>query len=253
MRIFPHHASGNFRMDVEDDLADISAMPPKPSLNPALDEQRAKIAAALAKTEGLDATALALKIGRGKDYVRDFLNGRKQSIKPIDLAAIEQELGLDLTPSNPAHAAPVPASQPVPRPEPAFFDHTNKMPVYSAAEGGEGELIVDTDPIDWVPRPHTLQHVVKAYAVVVTGDSMHPAFKRGDQAWVNPKLRPNPGEDCILYHVEHDIGEERALIKEYVKQTPTHWIVKQYNPEKELHLPKTDWVRIYRVVGKFSR
>jgi phage repressor protein C with HTH and peptisase S24 domain len=139
------------------------------------------------------------------------------------------------------------------RPEPVFFDHTNRMPVYSAAEGGSGELIVDTDPIDWVPRPHTLQHVKKAYAVVVTGDSMHPAFKPGDQAWVNPKLRPNPGEDCIVYRVEHDIGEERALIKEYVKQTPTHWIVKQYNPEKELHLPKTDWVRIYRVVGKFSR
>lgn len=240
-------------MEVGIDLADISAMSPKPSTNPALDEQRAKIATGLARAEGLDATALALKIGRGKDYVRDFLSGRKQSIKPIDLAAIERELNLDLSIKALPPVSPAPALQPSPRPEPVFFDHSNKMPVYSAAEGGEGELIVDTEPVDWVPRPHTLQHVKKAFAVVVTGDSMHPAFKPGDQAWVNPKLRPNPGEDCIVYRVEQDIGEERALIKEFVKQTPTHWIVKQYNPEKELHLPKTDWVRIYRVVGKFSR
>lgn len=137
--------------------------------------------------------------------------------------------------------------------DPEFFDKNNKMPVYTSAEGGEGELIVDTDPIDWVERPYTLAHVKKAYAIVVTGDSMHPAYKPGDKAWVNPQLAPLGGDDCVILAKDHALGEMRVLIKEFVRSTSTHWILRQYNPPKDLKLSKVEWQRCFKVVGKFHR
>lgn len=139
------------------------------------------------------------------------------------------------------------------RPEPEFFDRNKKMPVYASAEGGHGELIVDTDAIEYVDRPYTLADVTRAYAIVVTGESMVPAFKPGDKAWVNPTEAPSGGDDCVLYAKEHELGEMRVLIKEFVRSTTTHWIVRQYNPPKDLKLARSEWQKCYKVVGKFNR
>lgn len=138
------------------------------------------------------------------------------------------------------------------RPPPAFMNERDKMPVYAATEGGDGHLIVSTDEIDRVPRPYTLEGISDAYAILVTGESMVPAYRPGDYAWVNPRLPPMKGEDCIIYSVnEHD--EAVATIKEMVSWTARAWTLKQHNPAKTFPLDRTIWNKHHRVVGNFRR
>jgi len=145
--------------------------------------------------KGLKAANVSQSINRGKGYISDFLVGRKDSIKPGDLAAIERELGVNLLGLD---SATTPPSR-HPKPAPEFFNKTDKMPVYAAAEGGGGHLIISHDEIDRIPRPHTLEGIKEAYGILVTGDSMVPAYGPGDIAWVNPRLPPMRETDVILY------------------------------------------------------
>lgn len=138
------------------------------------------------------------------------------------------------------------------RPAPTFFSPDANMPVYAAAEGGGGHLIVSTDPIEYVPRPHTLQAVEDAYAILIVGESMVPAFEPGDTAWVNPRLPRMRDADAIFYALG-EAGYEKATIKRLVGWTDTDWTVKQWNPPKSFKLSRLEWPKAHRVVGKFSR
>lgn len=124
------------------------------------------------------------------------------------------------------------------------------LPVYSAAEGGTGEMVVYTDPIEMVPRPWFMRGK-EGYAVLIVGDSMEPEFEPGDYALVNPRLPLIRGKPAIFIAQEDD-GDFRASIKRLVRATETHWIVKQFNPAKELKLAKTQWPRAIRVIGKYG-
>ena len=67
-----------------------------------------------------------------------------------------------------------------------------------------------------MPKPYTLENVADAYGILVEGESMEPAFEAGDIAWVNPVLGPRKGHDVVVYLVDEDSGERRAMIKRLV-------------------------------------
>lgn len=129
------------------------------------------------------------------------------------------------------------------------------FPVYASAEGGPGQIIRSSDPVDFQPRPVMLNKVVGAYGLLVTGDSMDPEYRSGDTALVNPHLGPIGGEVFIFY-AEHD-GEARATIKHLRKATADKWLVSQHNPpegmSKDFTLSRREWAIAHRVVGKYSR
>jgi phage repressor protein C with HTH and peptisase S24 domain len=136
------------------------------------------------------------------------------------------------------------------RPPPEFLGALD-LPVYAAAEGGPGEMVVSTDAIDFVPRPWFLKQVKDGYAVLVIGDSMEPAFEAGQMALVNPRLPALRGKDAIFVANEQH-GEFRATIKRLVQSTAEDWHVRQFNPPKEFKLSKQEWPKALRVVGKFD-
>ena len=147
--------------------------------------------------------------------------------------------------------------QPAPmqyRPPPQFLGD-NDLPVFAAVEGGPGEMVVSTDPIDVVPRPWFLRAVKDGYAVVITGESMIPAFEPGDMAIVNPRLPAIKGKHAIFISGEEH-GEFRATIKKMTGATADSWHAEQYNPprgeKRELLLPKRTWTKALRVVGKYE-
>lgn len=125
------------------------------------------------------------------------------------------------------------------------------LPVYAAAEGGEGALVVSVDPIDMVPRPWYLGEVREGYGVLVTGESMSPEFEPGDMAIVNPKL-PHMRGKVHIFATERDDGHFLATIKRLVRATATEWIVEQHNPPKTFSLQRSVWTTARRVVGKYS-
>jgi len=139
------------------------------------------------------------------------------------------------------------------RPVPEFLGERD-LKVFAAVEGGPGEMVVSTDPIELVPRPWYMREVRDGYAVLVVGESMVPAFKPGDMAIVNPRLPPLRGQDVILVGGEQ-IGEFRASIKHLEGWDARSWKLRQYNPPRgeraELTWSKKDWPKALRVVGKY--
>lgn len=139
------------------------------------------------------------------------------------------------------------------RPPPQFLGERT-LPVFSAVEGGPGFMVVSTDAIEFVSRPWYLGEVREGYAVLVVGESMSPAYEPGDMAIVNPKLPIVRGRTYI-FAAEGD-GEFKATIKRLVGHTADYWEVEQHNPptpeQKRFKLPKAQWPRALRVVGRYE-
>jgi transcriptional regulator with XRE-family HTH domain len=128
------------------------------------------------------------------------------------------------------------------------------LPIFAAAEGGDGELVITTDPIEMVPRPWYLGEVRNGFGVIISGESMIEAYRPGDIAIVNPRLPFLRDEPHIFTNGEHASAHEyRATIKHLVGATAKEWQVKQFNPPKALTLAKAEWPVALRVVGKFNR
>lgn len=127
------------------------------------------------------------------------------------------------------------------------------FPIYASVEGGSGEIIRSTDPVDWYPRPAPVAHVRDAYGLYVVGESMAPEFDPGDIALVNPILPAMPGKPCIFYSERQ--GEARATIKRFLRATSGQWHVFQHNPPhgmtKEFTLSRKEWGICHRVLGKY--
>jgi len=129
------------------------------------------------------------------------------------------------------------------------------FPIHASAEGGQGQIILSSDPVYVMPRPAPLTHVKGAYGLYITGESMVPEFEPGDIAMVNPHLPIVADVTCIFY-AERE-GSTRATIKRLVRQTPDQWHVKQWNPPEgmkpQFTLARAEWTVCHRVLGKFSR
>lgn len=128
-----------------------------------------------------------------------------------------------------------------------------KMPIYAAAEGGPGEIIITTDAIEYSAWPQPLEHIKEGYGILLTGESMVPAYRAGDTALVNPKLPPMAGEEHIFYAQDPMSGNALATIKTLRRSRPDAWEVEQFNPAREFELPRTAWSICHRVVGKYNR
>jgi phage repressor protein C with HTH and peptisase S24 domain len=185
------------------------------------------------------------KLGRSID--RAAVSKMRSGLRDVaadEMLAIAEITGyseVDLGRPASAPEAPLPTSKYAPR-----------VPVFAAVEGGgDGELLLNKDPIEWEPRPEPLAHISSGYLVHISGSSMWPEFKPGERAIVNDRLPPQPDEVHIFY--TDDAQDDRAMIKLLVRETRQEWIVAQYNPAKEFELLRVDWPRCHRVVGKFSR
>lgn len=139
------------------------------------------------------------------------------------------------------------------RPPPELFGPRD-FKVFAAAEGGDGEIVISNDPIETVVRPWYMGEVRDGFAVIITGESMVPAYRPGDMAVINPRLPALRDEPHIFTNGEHASAHEyRATIKHLIGPAKNGWQVEQYNPPKQFVLPKAEWPVALRVVGKYNR
>lgn len=125
--------------------------------------------------------------------------------------------------------------------------------IYSAAEGGPGEIIRSVEPVDWWPRPIEVQRVTGAYGMYIVGESMIPEFRPGHVAVINPNL-PHVGDKPYIFYAETEAGVVRATVKLLRKQSSDSWHVTQHNPppglKHDFTLPKRLWRIAHRIVGR---
>lgn len=123
------------------------------------------------------------------------------------------------------------------------------VPVYAAAMGGGGHLIIDFHPIDEIPPPEDIARVRGAYGILIVGESMVPAYRPGDIAWVNPHKPLERDTDVVLYHVPPN-GEAEAIIKMLIGISSLEWKLRQYQPPMDFTESRADWTVCHRIVGK---
>jgi len=115
-------------------------------------------------------------------------------------------------------------------------------------------MVVNTDPIELVPRAWYLKSVRDGSAVLVAGESMVPVFDPGDLAIVNPRLPFVRGKDVILVTDEADC-DFRPTINRLVRWTARDWHLHQCNPpasqRAEFTLACKARPKALRVVGKY--
>lgn len=203
------------------------------------------------ENKGLSQEDVAEVVGGGQSTIGRIEAGDWKRI-PTALPAIAKMLGLTLEELDPELAG-VPPAAPGSLVSRVLGDADFK--VYASAEGGPGEIILSTDPIEVIPRPSVVANIREAYGLIITGTSMFPEFRHGETAIINPLLPFQPGEVHIFY-AERE-GTARASIKELRRATADNWLVTQHNPPegkaKDFSMARREWRWIHRVLGKYSR
>jgi phage repressor protein C with HTH and peptisase S24 domain len=88
-----------------------------------------------------------------------------------------------------------------------------------------------------------------AYGILIVGESMVPAYRPGDVAWVNPHKPLERDTDVVLYHVPPN-EEAEAIIKTLIGFSQREWKLRQYHPARDFTESRADWAVCHRIVGK---
>lgn len=201
------------------------------------------------EAKGWSQADLGRRIGISQVAIKKIEGGDTRQSKFLPHVALE--LGLDLKELDPGLFRRVEASAALLSEPRQIFGTRNDFPVYASAEGGPGEIIRSSDPVDWQPRPQPLASVRDAYGLYVVGESMVPEYRPGDVALVNPHL-PVIADEVYIFYAERE-GEARATIKHLRRATAEKWLVSQHNKPRDFELNKREWQWAHRVIGKYTR
>jgi hypothetical protein len=132
---------------------------------------------------------------------------------------------------------------------------TDAMPILWGKPVGDGVLQMERRVIGMIPRTEFLRYAQYSFGLEVMHDDMSPAFERRDTVVVNPDRAVAPGDDVLLVRDYDERGTSgfQAILRRLVKDTDTHWIVRQFTPAREYKLAKEEWPRALHIAGKRSR
>ncbi|CAO4186180.1 HTH cro/C1-type domain-containing protein [Methylorubrum aminovorans] len=217
------------------------------------------------EARGISQAKLAKAVGVSQAIIGKIELKQVDTTKALD--ALIDYLGLDRTQfppeafgqiAPPRHPRPAPTLEEV-APEfardPAYWAMAagliGDIPLYAAAEGGSGTILIERDAIGQEKRPHELQGVKNGYAILIVGESMVPEFEPGDTLFINPRMPVLPNTSCVFYSSRNE--EPTATVKRYLSDRGDTWRVRQHNPGKDLDLDKADWSTRHRIVSKKLR
>jgi phage repressor protein C with HTH and peptisase S24 domain len=166
-----------------------------------------------------------------------LIAGRAGRVRAAGRTADGTMVSIDQLPAGGRHPNPDFFNAQIPPEQPPQIVGDRDLPVYGAAQGGDG-MTVDPHPIEWVKRPAPLLSVNKGFAVYVVGDSMSPAYEQGDMVFVHPSLPLSRGDDALLVSQPESGGEWTAIVKRVTGWTDKAWKLQQFNPRKEYDTPR---------------
>lgn len=125
--------------------------------------------------------------------------------------------------------------------------NTRYLPVYGLAAGSiTGTHRMDSQPVEYVASPSTLDHVRDAYALIVTGTSMEPRYFAGDAIFLHPHRPCKPGDHVVIQE-ERD-GGINVSVKCLKAVTEKYIVTEQYNPPAEVKFLRERVQAMHRVL-----
>ena len=241
IRFFPYSSSEILRMD---DFLRTSTLP-------LMSRVSKKELLKVMEERGILAAPLAVKIGRDKDYIRDFLTGRKQSLKLDDAQKIADVLKIPLSRLFAGH---VDASE-----------ELGMEVVGKVAAGLFKDVTIENQDSD-KPRIAVARDLrfpnARQYALEVEGDSMDELFKDGSTViCVNFADTGLEYREGMCVHVERFIMDGQFVentLKELRREGKTKWVLypRSSNPShKPIELSGDETVDILVkgiVIGKWE-
>jgi transcriptional regulator with XRE-family HTH domain len=201
--------------------------------------------------KGLSQQQLAEMAGITQNAIAAIENGvtkRSKWLPQIAHALGKQLSEIDSTLANFNHIG---QSEPPPK----LMSDEHDLPVYAAAEGGRGAMVLTPEAVDWVRRPAPLANVKDSYGILMVGESMVPAFEPGDILLIHPHLPCVSDSDVILYREED--GVVTVCCKRLRRVTHEHYLLTQWNPpegeKRDFAVMRNAWPICHRIVGKYSR
>lgn len=221
---------------------------------------REVIARALEKT-GWTATELARRAGVAPSTLTRFLNSPEAKHVPSTKTLTKVAEAANVAgPSVPiveasedeffeANAIPVPDVGPL---QPRRL--SNRMvPVMGTAAGGDDgffEINLTDGPVEYTQLPPNLATVKQGdlFAIRVHGESMEPIWEPGDLVFIL-KSRPLKRGAYVVVQIERGKGEHpRALLKQFLRQDDDKLVLAQWNPRKEMLIPRSQVLNIWRAL-----
>lgn len=213
------------------------------------------------EAKGLDQVQLGARFGVTKSAVNQWEAGKNVPDHKKH-ARLARELDLDPAmigalaagekwPPEPKQASLLESATPPPRAAAApaiILPDRADIPVWAsvAAGDGDGEIILTSEPIDFIRRSERTANVRDPFAFHVVGDSMLERLAQGDQVVINPAMPLLPMTDCVFIHQGED-GMMYGLVKRLVRATGDAWKVRQLNPAKDFELSRRKWTKAYRI------
>ncbi len=123
------------------------------------------------------------------------------------------------------------------------------LPVFGSGDVGGGVMMLTEEPIGPPePRPTFAGESTGALGVIVEHDVMSPAYRRGDRLLLLPYKPAVPGDDVVLFSGKPgEARKVRAVVRQLVQRTETHWICAQHQPAKKEKFAIADFPLCYRI------
>lgn len=201
---------------------------------------------------GLSVRAAASRAGSPESTIRNILEGKSESPRGTTLTKLAKALDVSeqwlLTGQQPPEFTPAEVELPEPGSMP------KDLPVYGSAMGSvidagfEGIEIFSTMPADYVRRPPALSRVPDAYAIYVSGDSMHPMHPHGALRMVHPHRPVAPGDSVIVQTRSWEDAPAQGYIKILRRRNGDRVILEQLNPPTVIEIPLQSVISIHKVL-----
>ncbi|MEN0087760.1 MAG: S24 family peptidase [Pseudomonadota bacterium] len=123
------------------------------------------------------------------------------------------------------------------------------IPVMGSVAGSTaGAIRMESEPVDWLPRPIALAGARDLYGGYIAGDSMLERFRHGEPVIAHPHRPVRKGDHVIVQQQTKPDGDIEGFIKEFVKFTEKTVVVRQYNPPAEITFERRHVVGVHRVL-----
>lgn len=100
-------------------------------------------------------------------------------------------------------------------------------------------------------RPQALAFDAKAFAMVISGNSMEPRFRRGRAVAVSPSSPVVEGDDVLVrLRPGRDPARQCAVLGRLVSRTSEQLLLRRHTPATDFTIPARDIERIEKIAGE---